>query len=45
MKTQLKVPSLSPKRKIAKVMDQKHEVEITTGKGLGVPVCKGEEIV
>jgi hypothetical protein len=52
IKTKLKFPMIHVvKQKTVKIMNQENKkteigrVEITTGKGLAVPICEGEEIV
>ncbi|XP_063923826.1 histone H2A deubiquitinase MYSM1-like isoform X2 [Zophobas morio] len=51
IKTKLKFPMSHVKQKTVKIMNQENKkteigrVEITTGKGLAVPICEGEEIV
>lgn len=51
IKTKLKFPMTQVKQKTIKIMNQENKkteisrVEITTGKGLAVPICEGEEIV
>ncbi|RZC42586.1 histone H2A deubiquitinase MYSM1 [Asbolus verrucosus] len=51
IKTKLKFPMNHVKQKTVKIMNQENKkteigrIEITTGKGLAVPICEGEEIV
>lgn len=51
IKTKLKFPMNDVRQKTVKIMNQENKkteigrVEITTGKGLAVPICEGEEIV
>ncbi|XP_044271707.1 deubiquitinase MYSM1-like [Tribolium madens] len=51
IRTKLKFPMNHVKQKTVKIMNQENKkteigrVEITTGRGLAVPICEGEEIV
>ncbi|EFA09787.2 Histone H2A deubiquitinase MYSM1-like Protein [Tribolium castaneum] len=51
IRTKLKFPMHNVKQKTVKIMNQENKkteigrVEITTGRGLAVPICEGEEIV